>query len=35
MAKDAKDEGRAALQKALELDPDLQSAKQKLNQLGN
>lgn len=35
IANDAKDEARAALQKALELDPTLQSAKQKLEQLGN
>jgi len=34
IANDAKDEARAALQKALELDPDLQGAKQKLEQLG-
>ncbi len=35
IANDAKDDARAALQKALELDPDLHSASQKLNQLGN
>lgn len=33
IANDAKDEARAALEKALELDPDLQGARQKLNQL--
>lgn len=35
IANDAKDEARAALQKALELDPTLKSAQQKLDQLGS